>query len=83
MGADYYLDNDPYRNHYSNPVTAEARAGFNAIDSRISAHKTLVCSLCSGAIFPGIRYLINAVGAKAHAECAHKPQSAQQPTEAQ
>lgn len=73
MGADYYLDQDPFRDLYSNPVTTEARAGFNAIDSRMSAHGTQRCSLCDGAIYPGIRYLINAIGARAYHECVQEP----------
>lgn len=70
MGAEYYLDQDPFKDHYSNPVTAEARAGFNAIASLISAGPIHRCLLCGGAIFAGIRYLINEVGDKAHCECA-------------
>lgn len=61
---------DHYEHLYSHPVSAEARAGFNAIDSRISASTIQDCQLCGGAIYPGIRYLINGIGAKAHAECA-------------
>lgn len=61
---------DPFEHLYSNPVSAEVRAGFNPIDSRISAAGCHTCTLCGGPIYPGVRYLINATGAKAHAECA-------------